>query len=219
MTKQHSRQAGGAADARVNPIPVTPAEAKAIWDLLEEPASRSVADWFTARGRPVSSETIWQWKRAGWPDTSAAEIAKAAGSVRANTEIAAAVNGAVAANKAAVIEPNANAKAMREMSAPSDVRSYADRAEEALLAALTCAKSVFESISNIANAVPSVRVAGDTDERRSLLQEEADSIAELTVAASEGINLAIEGLRELAVLRAEKAAEVPGLTAPRPLRH
>jgi hypothetical protein len=51
------------------------------------------------------------------------------------------------------------------------------------------------------------------------LEEEADRISELTAAASEGINLAIEGLRELAVLRAAKAAAVPDPTDPRPSRH
>ncbi|MEN3380784.1 MAG: hypothetical protein V7608_828 [Hyphomicrobiales bacterium] len=222
MTKlQHADgQAGGAEGARANPNPVTPAEAKAIWEILEEPVSRSVADWFTARGRPVSHETIWQWKRAGWPDSSAADIAKAAGAVRANTEMAAAaLNGDAGANKAAVIEPNLNTKAVREMSAPPDQRSNADRAEEALLAALACATAVFESIRNIALGVPSVHAAGAADERPVLLLEEPDNIAEMMETASEAINTAVAGFGLLAALRAEQSVSAPGMTGLGSSRH
>ena len=67
MTKpqQTDGQAGGAEGIRANTNPVTPGEAKALWHMMEKPTSRRVADWFTAAGRPVSYETVYQWKRAG----------------------------------------------------------------------------------------------------------------------------------------------------------
>lgn len=196
MTKlQHTGQAGGAEGARADTNAVTPAEAKRIWEFLEEPASRSIAEWFTARGRPVDYQTILQWKRAEWADSSAMDIAKAAGA------------------------SNANAKAAHKPCAPPDVRSNADHAEEALLTVLACATSVFESLRNAGTAVPGASAVGAADDRPVLLLAEPDGITELMTAASTAIDTAVEGLKLLAALRAEKSVSVPGLTGPRPSRH
>jgi hypothetical protein len=201
------RQAGGGEAARVNPNPVTPGDAKTVWEFLEEPVSRSVADWFTARGRPVSSQTVLQWKRAGWLDASAVEVAQAAGAVRANTEMAAAT------------EPNAKARTVQQMSAPPDHVGNAELAETALRASLVCVTSVFESIRSIATAGPSGRVAGDADERTHPLLQDADSIGETMLAANTALNAAVEGLKQLVMLRAEQAAVVLGPMDPGPSRH
>jgi hypothetical protein len=213
--QQTTGQAGGAKNARANPV--TPADVKPIWGVLEEPLSRSVAEWFTARGRPISAATVLEWKRAGWPDTSTADIAKAPGVAGAKAEKAAAVNGDVGINRTTVIAPSAKAEGAQKI-APLDHVGNAELAERALRAALTCATAVLESIRNIATAPPVLRAAGDTSERRSLLEEEADSIARLTAAASKSIDVAVEGLRQLAVWRAENAAAVPSATGS-PSRH
>jgi hypothetical protein len=210
MTTQHSTtgQAGGAAAARVNPNPLTPADAKPAWDILDETASRAVADWFTARGRPVSSETILQWKRAGWTDTSAVDTAKAAGVARANiARAAAAPNGDAQPTKTEAMEP----KCAQTAYASPECRGNADLAEQALLEAISCATAVCERISEIAAAVPSVRAAADADARPDLLLEEPENIAKLMRAASATINTAVEGLRQLDVLRTGEAAAAPTL--------
>jgi len=43
----------------------TPAEVQAIWNSLENPSLRKVANAFKAQGRPVCTRTIWKWKQAG----------------------------------------------------------------------------------------------------------------------------------------------------------
>jgi hypothetical protein len=53
--------------------PVTLAEAKMVWDSIEMPSPRKVAEKFDAAGRSVDCDTIAQWKREGWPSTSVAD--------------------------------------------------------------------------------------------------------------------------------------------------
>jgi hypothetical protein len=214
--KQTTGQAGGAEDARVMQNCVAPADTKPISDLLEEPLSRSVAEWFTARGRPISAETILQWKRAGWSDTSTADIVKPGRAARANSERAAAPNGDAGTNKAAAIGPNAKAKGAQKI-APLDLGNV-ELAEKALCTALTRATAVLESARDIATTNPGICAAGDKSDRRSLLEEEADYIAAITAAASKAIEAALEGLVQLAVLRAENAEAAPGATGG-PSRH
>ncbi len=45
---------------------VTPAEAKAVWESLDRPSTRKVAQVLTARGWPVSFQTVAIWRKAGW---------------------------------------------------------------------------------------------------------------------------------------------------------
>jgi hypothetical protein len=183
--------------------PITPAEAKAVWHMLEKPSSRKVADWFHTAGRPVSHQTIWEWKRAGWPGTSAAGIAKAAGAALAKIDGAVATLGGDLGSAMAVV-PNA-AKAAQKKSEPNGRK--AERAEEALFAAITGAMTMWERIRDIASAVPS---EADADARPVLLLGAPDGIAKLMMASSAAINMAIEGLRQLLVLQAEETAALPG---------
>jgi hypothetical protein len=48
------------------PFPVTPLEAKHVWDEQRRPSSRSVAKALTRAGRPVHFTTIARWKKREW---------------------------------------------------------------------------------------------------------------------------------------------------------
>jgi hypothetical protein len=179
---------------------ITPAEAKTVWHMLDKPSSRKVADWFNAAGRPVSHQTIWEWKRAGWPGTLAADAAQAAGAALAKIDGAAATLGGV---RSAIVAPNA-ARAAQNKSEPNGRK--AERAEEALFAAITGAMTMWERIRDIASAVPSEA----DDARPILLLGAPDGIAKLMMASSAAINMSIEGFRQLLVLHAEETAPPPG---------
>jgi hypothetical protein len=78
-----------------------------------------------------------------------------------------------------------------------------------LLKAITVTESVWDSIHDIATAVPGDGAAAAEDARSAL--RAADSIAKLMKAASEAANMAIEGLERIPVLRAnDAAAAAPG---------
>jgi hypothetical protein len=119
----------------MNTKPVTQEEAKMVWDSLEKPSPRKVAEKFDAAGRPVDCGTIAQWEREGWPGTSVAEVAQPAPK---KTE----------PEKA---EPE---KAEPKKAAPPGRRSNAQRAEDVLLKTITVAESVWDSIHDVATAAP-----------------------------------------------------------------
>ena len=48
------------------PPPVTPLEAKRVWDEQRRPSSRSVAQALTRAGRPVHFTTVARWKKREW---------------------------------------------------------------------------------------------------------------------------------------------------------
>src|SRR5262245_54202585 len=48
------------------PPPVTPLEAKRVWDEQRRPSSRSVAKALTRVGRPVHFTTVARWKKREW---------------------------------------------------------------------------------------------------------------------------------------------------------
>jgi hypothetical protein len=48
------------------PKPVTPDEAKRVWDSQRRPSARTVAKALTQAGRPVHFTTVARWKRQGW---------------------------------------------------------------------------------------------------------------------------------------------------------
>ena len=48
------------------PSPITPREAKAVWDSLTNPSTRSVAKAMTQAGRPVHPSTIARWWARDW---------------------------------------------------------------------------------------------------------------------------------------------------------
>jgi hypothetical protein len=48
------------------PSPVTPAEAKALWDRMDHPSARRVATALTQSGRPVHFSTVARWRLQGW---------------------------------------------------------------------------------------------------------------------------------------------------------
>jgi hypothetical protein len=56
----------------------TPAEARAVWESLEKPSYDKVVAALKAQGRKVCHGTVWNWKRAGWPDVAAKTGAKTA---------------------------------------------------------------------------------------------------------------------------------------------
>ncbi len=51
-----------------NTTDVTPAEAKAVWDSIENPSAREVSRLLAAQGRLVGFKTVSEWKKAGWPE-------------------------------------------------------------------------------------------------------------------------------------------------------
>jgi hypothetical protein len=48
------------------PSPVTPLEAKRVWDEQRRPSSRSVAKALTRAGRPIHFTTVARWKKREW---------------------------------------------------------------------------------------------------------------------------------------------------------
>ena len=48
------------------PLPVTPLEARRVWDEQRRPSSRSVAKALTQAGRPVHFTTVARWKKREW---------------------------------------------------------------------------------------------------------------------------------------------------------
>jgi hypothetical protein len=48
------------------PKPVTPREAQAVWDSIQDPSGRRVAKILTAAGRRVHHSTIRRWRAEGW---------------------------------------------------------------------------------------------------------------------------------------------------------
>jgi hypothetical protein len=48
------------------PAPITPAEARAVWDRMDHPSSRRVARALTQSGRPIHFSTVARWKAEGW---------------------------------------------------------------------------------------------------------------------------------------------------------
>jgi hypothetical protein len=215
MTTQHSGHAGGAADARMNPNPVMPAEAKAVWHVLGRPGSREVAEWFKAAGRPVRHQTVSNWKREGWPGVSDTDFVKAVGAAMANVAWVAALSSDAPRTKTAVHESNAEAMDAPKTCEPSHHGANAELAEHALRIAIVGAKSVWESILYMALIVPDAAAASDKDVCRLLQLGPPERIAKLMTAASATIITAVEGLRQLGVLRVEEAAAVPGLTRTR----
>lgn len=46
--------------------PVTPEEARRVWESMDRPSCRRVALALTQSGRPVGHDSISRWRRAGW---------------------------------------------------------------------------------------------------------------------------------------------------------
>jgi hypothetical protein len=212
----------------------TPAEAKAVWDSLDKPSARKVAAKFQAAGRPVSFKTVALWKREGWPGATAETIiADAAKAVEAINVALPAITGDVASKLEDVANPaKPDPESTVTSTAPaqtvtvpapitsspqshneplsSDDRSNAERAEDALLAAITGATTVWNSITQIAVAKPPDGQAVDKDSPPLVLLMAPEGVAKLMKASSEAINMAIEGMKQIPLLRMEAAAAVPG---------
>ena len=101
------------------------------------------------------------------------------------------------------------AKAEQNAERP-DTRSNAERAEGALHRAIAGAITVWDSICAIATAQPKKDDGVARDVMPMLLLAAPDGIAKLIDASSMAINTAVEGFRQLAALRIEEAAALPG---------
>src|SRR5258708_5848435 len=55
------------------PKPVTPQEAKRVWDRQRRPSARTVAKALSQAGRAVHFATVARWKRQGWRTVAADE--------------------------------------------------------------------------------------------------------------------------------------------------
>jgi hypothetical protein len=185
----------------------TPAEAKALWDSLEEPSVRKVADRFTAAGRPVDFMTIWHWKQKGWASASTAGITRAAARAVAKIDRAApALTGDARTTTADIVA----ARAAKKKAPPPDTRSNAQRAEDALHEALTDATAVWASIRDTVTAKPKRAGAARKNAPPRRLLAAPEGVAKLMMAASAAINMAIEGYSQIPALQAHEAAAVPG---------
>jgi hypothetical protein len=194
------------APAASPPTTVTPADARAVWQGFENPTPRKVADWFRAAGRPVYPQTIWNWKRAGWPGTSAADIAATAVSRLADIQaVAASADGG-----AGETAPDPEAKTARTPCAPPDNRSTIALAEETLRELFAAATAMARRVRAIASGAPDECVGTDP-KAPALLLAGPDGISKMIMAAGAASNVAIEGVRQLGVLHAEAAAAVPGV--------
>jgi hypothetical protein len=174
----------------MNAKPVTQAEAKAVWDSLENPSPRKVAEKLDAAGQPVDCGIIAQWERDGWPGASVAEL------VQPDPKTS---------------EPEkAESMQVELMKAePPGLRSYAQRAEDVMFKVISTSESLLDSIRNIATAVPGDGGAAE-EARTAPALKAADSIAKLMKASSEAANMAIEGLRQIPALRTDDADGLHG---------
>jgi len=178
---------------------ITPAEAKIVWHTLGNSSARSVADWFKAAGRPISHSTIWEWKRAGWPGTSAADIVEGAAAALASIDrVASVLSGDGRSTTADIAAAGARSP---------DTRSLAERAEDGLCTVIACAMTVLKDIATAQPEGDDAVVKGTPPKRQ---PEEADDLAKRMMAAVAAINMAIAGGRQLVALRIDEAAAMPG---------
>jgi hypothetical protein len=92
-----------------------------------------------------------------------------------------------------------------------DNRSYSQRAEDALLEVIAGAEAVWRRIRQIVTAQPDKEGAVGEDAPILLLLSTPEGFASLMMVTTDALSKAIEGGRQLAVLRAEEAAAVPGV--------
>jgi hypothetical protein len=196
----------GVADAPRTDRP-TPAEAKAVWDSLEQPSLHNVANAFKAQGRPVSPATIWNWKQAGWSDVTAQNaVAKAHRAVEKIAAALPALTGDATSTLSDFLSGNDAVPDERR----NDARSKAESAEETLLEAMQTARTINAAIRKVAAEVVKADVAVSADAPLPMLLRQPDGIAKLFMASNAGISVTIAGVRQLPAMRAEEAAEVPG---------
>jgi hypothetical protein len=196
----------------------TPAEAQAIWDSLEQPTLHKVANAFKAQGRPIGHVAIWSWKQVGWSRVTAKNaVAKA---TRAIEKIAAAVpaltgdpmttlSDIMTGNN--VVPDERHDDERNNDKRHNDARSNAEHAEQVLLRTIRTATVVNKAIHDIAAAVPKAGTPVPKDAPLPLLLTRPEGIAGLMMASNAGISVAIEVMRRLPAMRAQEAAEVPGL--------
>lgn len=188
---------------------VTPAEAKAVWDSLEEPSCRKVADKFAAAGRPISFKTVNEWRNKGWGSKTAEQIEASASNAVEKINVALpAITGDVTSTLGGKLEsPSVEAAPVPHQGpALPDTRSSVERAEDALLKAITGATTVWDGIRDLmAGTVPEGKVIPPM-----MLAAQPEGIAKLMLAASAAITSAIEDSKQLPFLRAEAAAAIPG---------
>jgi hypothetical protein len=196
------------------PKAVTIADARAVWQRFENPTPARVAAWFKDAGRPVHPHTIRSWKRSGWPGTSALDIVKRAMAGQATIDAAAAracaVCGAAAPGaSAAGAAPAEEATTAQAPCAAPDERSTMELAEETLRELFASATAMARRVRAIASGAPDDRVGTDP-KAPALLLGGPDGMSRMLMAGGAVSTMAIEGLRQLGVLRAEAAAAVPG---------
>jgi hypothetical protein len=193
----------------------TPAEAKAVWDSLEQPSLLKVANAFKAQGRTVSPAAIGNWRQAGWSGVTARNVAAKAN--RAVEKIAAALP-ALTGDATSTLSDFLSGNAAPEEAGndahhtkrQTDDRSKAEIAEDALLEAMRTARAVNAAIHKVAAAVPKADTPVSEDAPPPMLLRQSDGIAKLMMASNAGISVTIAGMRQLPAMRAEEAAEVPG---------
>jgi hypothetical protein len=179
------------------------AEAKAVWDSLENPTVRKVAEKFAAAGRPVSYRTLARLKQEGWPGWEGENIVKAMAAALEEIDVAApALTGDVRSTLADIVESTTVG--------PPDHRSLAEHAEDALREVFDGVAVIWRCIRHVATTQPKKDDATEAYAPLTLLLATPDGIARLAATATDALNKAIEGARQLAVLHAEKAAAVPG---------
>jgi hypothetical protein len=199
--------------------PVTPAEAKAVWDSLKEPSARKVSDKFAAAGRKISFRTVNKWRNGGWGAKSAKQLEASASKAVEKINVALpAITGDVTsrledvANPATTASEAAPASGVSPIPAPPplpDDRTSAELAEDALLAAITGATTVWRAITDLAT-MKAPAGAPDEDTPPIMLMAAPEGMAKLMKASSEAISRAIEDYKQIPLLRAESAAAVPG---------
>ncbi len=197
--------------------PVTPAEAKEVWDSFKEPSARKVAAKFEAAGRKISFKSIAKWKREGWGAKSAAQLEeRASRSIEEINTALPAITGDVNSKleDVAPVPPEAAATSpvpAQTVTTPvPDTRDNAERAEDALLACINGATTVWNAIIELATMKPTGGAAADKDVPPIMLMAEPEGIAKLMKAASEATSRAIEDFKQIPLLRAEAAASVAG---------
>jgi hypothetical protein len=213
MPTLHQTEADGRATetVRQDANRVTPAEAKQVWLMLGKPSGRVVADWFKGAGRHVNPATIWKWQQAGWPGSSAADITQAAATALVDIgSLACAVRGDDPSTSADTAQPNAEGRAVQQTDAPPDSLSDAEVAGKMVRATATGATLTWDCLSDLVISVRNGGARAETDARALMLLGGSAGVSRLMMAASAGVSTAVDGFRQLAVLRAEEAAAVPG---------
>jgi hypothetical protein len=185
---------------------VTPEEAKAVWDSMENPSAGKVTDKIIASGKFATRRTINRWKKANWVvGPNPVRNSRPTGLEQAQNKIETAVAvitkdptvsaEAVVEQAAQVTEQDPGASARAQL-----VKDIEDASDDALM--VMSARKMLRTCTMLAH---------ELEEQRELLVKISPSeTGDLIEALAEGIHHAQRTMMAVAEFRAAVAAPVEG---------